>query len=55
MSRLIPQPPNFSPIAALVTDAPDFQQRVQLGAVEVRERDALAYLKINHAELTAKP
>ena len=39
----------------LVTDAPDFQRRVQFGAVEVRERDTLAYLKIDHAELTAKP
>jgi uncharacterized protein (TIGR00290 family) len=39
----------------LVTDAPDFQQRVRLDAVEVSERDALAYLKINHAELKVKP
>jgi uncharacterized protein (TIGR00290 family) len=39
----------------LVTDAPDFKQRVHLGAFQVRENKALAYLKINHAELTAKP
>ena len=39
----------------LVTDAPDFQRRVRLGATEVRECDALAYMKIDRAELTAKP
>jgi diphthine-ammonia ligase len=38
----------------LVTDTPNFQRRVQFGAVEVRERDALAYLEIDRAELTAK-
>lgn len=38
----------------LVTDAPDFQRRVEFGAAEVRERDALAYLKIDRAELRTK-
>lgn len=39
----------------LVTDAPDFKQHVQLGAFQVCEREALAYLKIDQAELKAKP
>jgi uncharacterized protein (TIGR00290 family) len=39
----------------LVTDAPDFQRRVQLGAFKVCERDSLAHLKIERAELQDKP
>jgi uncharacterized protein (TIGR00290 family) len=38
----------------LVTDAPDFQRHVQFGTADMRERGELAYLKIAHAELTAK-
>jgi diphthine-ammonia ligase len=39
----------------LVTDAPDFKQRVQLGAFRVREREELAYLEIGQVELKDKP
>ncbi|HEX9047263.1 MAG TPA: diphthine--ammonia ligase [Verrucomicrobiae bacterium] len=39
----------------LVTDAPGFRQRVHFGAAQVCERDALAYLKIESAELRPKP
>ena len=39
----------------LVADAPDFQRRVRFGATEVCTQDGLAYLRMAHAELTAKP
>jgi diphthine-ammonia ligase len=39
----------------LVTDAPHFNQRVQLGACRVRCREELAYLEIDQAELKARP
>lgn len=38
----------------LVTDAPDFNRRVRLGAFRVRERADLAYLEIERAELADK-
>lgn len=36
----------------LVTDAPDFHRPLRLAASRVRERDGLAYLEIERAELT---
>jgi len=36
----------------IVTHAPGFQRRLRLGAVRVREREDLAYLEIDGAELT---
>lgn len=39
----------------LVTDAPDFNRRLHLVASRVRERDDLAYLEIDRAELADKP
>jgi uncharacterized protein (TIGR00290 family) len=38
----------------LVTDAPQFKRRLRLGAFRVREREDLAYLEIERAELTDK-
>lgn len=38
----------------LVTDAPQFRQRLQLGACRIREQDSLAYLEIDQAELKAR-
>ncbi len=38
----------------LVTDAPEFNRRVRLGAFQVRERGDLAYLEMERVELTDK-
>jgi len=39
----------------LVTDAPEFDRCLRLGAFHVREREGLAYMEIDRAELTDKP
>ena len=39
----------------LVTDAPDFHRRVEIGPAAVCERDTLAYLQVSRAELKTKP
>ncbi len=39
----------------LVTDAPRFNRRLRLGAFCVRERDGLAYMETDRAELTDEP
>ena len=38
----------------LVTDAPDFQRRLEFGVTRVCEREDLAHLEIEDAQLTGK-
>ena len=39
----------------LVADAPDFQQRLQFDFADLRQSASMAWWKIHHAELIAKP